>query len=101
MATDVELVVKSKLPIKLILRQATGKVLLIFDSLQVGCYHLLLVNPRSEQGVVVNDSVGNQPGTHVPDLLLRLGFHPEIAGGDVGDGLRHAVVGLAAIEHFL
>ena len=46
MATDVELVVKSKLPIKLILRQATGKVLLIFDSLQVGCYHLLLVNPR-------------------------------------------------------
>ena len=49
---------------------------------------------------VVDDRVGDQPGAFVPDLLLRFGFHAELAGVDVGDSSPHPV-GLAAIERFL
>ena len=51
--------------------------------------------------VVVDNRVGDQPGAFVPNLLLRLGFHAELARIDVGDGTPHTVVGLATIEGLL
>jgi hypothetical protein len=39
--------------------------------------------------------------TLVPDLLLRFGFHSELAGVDIRDRAPHAVVSLTTIERFL
>jgi hypothetical protein len=71
------------------------------DGFQVASCQLLLVYPREEQSVVVDDRVGYQPGTFVPDLLLRFGLHAEFPGVDIGDRAPHPVVGLSAVERFL
>jgi hypothetical protein len=60
MSTDDALVVKSKLPIRLTLRQATGEVLFrVKGGVHVGHRQLLFINPREQQGVVVDDGVGD------------------------------------------
>lgn len=41
-----------------------------FDGFQVSGCHFLLVDPGEEQGVVVDDGVGDEAGTLVPYLLF-------------------------------
>jgi len=62
------------------------------DGFQVTCCQLLFVYLREEQGVVVDDSVDDQPGAFVPDLLLRFGLHAQFTGVDMGDCAPHPVV---------
>jgi hypothetical protein len=102
MSTGIELIVKSKLPIRLTLRQATGRgAFENLDSFQVACRQFLLIYPREEQGVVVDDRVSDQPAAFVPDLLLRFGLHAKFTGVDVRDRASHPVAGLAAVECLL
>ena len=69
--------------------------------LVIGC-ELLLVLPRQEQGIVVDDGVCDEPLALVPDLLLRFGLHAELARIHVRNGPPHAVVvSLASIQRFL
>jgi hypothetical protein len=39
------------------------------DGFQIACCQFLLIYPREEQGVVVDDRVGDQPGALIPDLF--------------------------------
>lgn len=71
------------------------------DSIPVAGGQLLLIHSRQDQRVVVDDGVGNEPGTFVPDLLFRFGFYPEFTGIDIGNRSSHTVIRLAAIKRLL
>ena len=61
----------------------------------------LLIHTREQEGVVVDDRIGNESRAFVPDLLLGLGSHAEFTGVDLGDCAPEPVIGFAAIECFL
>lgn len=52
---------------------------------------LSLVHTRKERCVVVDDRVGDQARTFVPELLLGFGMHAQFATVDVGDRPAQAV----------
>lgn len=49
------------------------------DGVEIAGRRLLLVNAGEEQGVVVDDGVGDQPGTLVSYLLLGFTLDAELA----------------------
>ena len=80
MSTTDDRSVKSKLPMRWMLRQATGEVpWRILMASRSPARGLLLVHAGEQQGVVVDDGVGDQPGALIPYLLLGFGFDAELA----------------------